>query len=67
VLVKRKRVRRGGAVKPGDLYLFNFAVAISFSEELGSDTNGSAVCISVFLALLTLCTFNNRVAVSPHI
>jgi hypothetical protein len=33
------------AALPGDLYLFNFAIAISTSKGLGSGTNGSAVCI----------------------
>jgi hypothetical protein len=32
---------------PGDLYFFNFAIAISTSEGLGSGTNGSAVCVSI--------------------
>jgi hypothetical protein len=38
--------------------LFNFAMAVSTSEGLGSDTNSSAVCISVCLTSLTLCTVN---------
>jgi hypothetical protein len=42
---------------PGDLYLFNFTIAISTSKGLGSGTNGSAVCISICLTSLTLCTF----------
>jgi hypothetical protein len=29
------------------------------SKGLGQGTNGSAVCISLFLTLLTLYTFNN--------
>jgi hypothetical protein len=28
---------------PGDLYIFNFSIAISTSEELGSGTNGSLI------------------------
>jgi hypothetical protein len=32
---------------PGDLYIFNFSIAISLSEELDSGAIGSDVCISV--------------------
>jgi hypothetical protein len=44
---------------PDDLYFFNFAIAISISDLIGSGTNGSAVCISICLTPLTLCTFNS--------
>ena len=44
---------------PGDVYLFNFSVAISNLKVLGSGTSDPAVCISVCLTLLTTCTFNS--------
>jgi hypothetical protein len=36
-------------------------------KRLGSDTNGLAVRISMWLTSLTLCTFSKRVVVLPHI
>jgi hypothetical protein len=38
---------------------FNFAIAISTSRRLGPGTNSSALCTSICLTSLTLCTFNN--------
>jgi hypothetical protein len=43
----------------GELCFFNFAIGISTSKELGSSSNGSALCISIYLTSLTLCTFIN--------
>jgi hypothetical protein len=37
---------------PGDLNVFNFAIAISTSRWLGPGTNGSAVCTSISLPSL---------------
>jgi hypothetical protein len=44
---------------PGDLYFFNFAVAVSSS--ISSCTSGSAVCTRIYVCVtsLTLCTFNS--------
>jgi len=39
-------------------YIFNFPVAMSTSQALGSDYSGSAVCISICLTLLTTCKLN---------
>jgi predicted component of type VI protein secretion system len=39
---------------PGNLYLLNFSVEISASEDLGPGTNGSAVCVSVCLIAYSL-------------
>ena len=44
---------------PGDLWLFNFSLAGSNSEALGSGTSGSAVCISACPTSLTPCTLNS--------
>jgi hypothetical protein len=52
---------------PGDLCLFNFAIAISTSKGLGSGTNSSALCISICLTSLALCTFSNRDVIFPPI
>jgi hypothetical protein len=40
-----------------DLYLFSFLIGVSRNEVSGS--NGSALCISVYLTSLTPCTFNS--------
>jgi len=42
---------------PGGLYAYTFSVTILTLAELGSGTNGLAVCISFYLTL-TLCMFN---------
>jgi hypothetical protein len=44
---------------PGDLYLFEFAIAIWTTKGLRSDNNGSPIYISLCLTSLTLCRFNN--------
>jgi len=37
----------------------NFSIAHSTSKALGSDTSGSALCISVCLTSITPCTFSS--------
>jgi hypothetical protein len=40
-------------------FLFTFSMVITTSKELGSGTNGSAVCISVCPTSLTPRTFSS--------
>jgi hypothetical protein len=50
------------------IYTFlNFAIAVSTSRRLGPGTDGSSICTSICVTVLTLCTFNNRKVVLPPI
>jgi hypothetical protein len=55
---------------PGDVYLFNFAIATSTSKGLGSGTNGSAVLIfdiGHLYLFYQMCVFFTLICLTSHI